>query len=75
MVEKGIGYSADVAGDDAINPERCRVGLCFDCQYARRIESARGSIFYRCARSATDSGYAKYPRLPVLQCAGYTSCS
>jgi len=37
----------------------------------RQIQSDRGSIFYFCERSTTDSSYPKYPRLPVLQCAGY----
>jgi hypothetical protein len=37
----------------------------------RRIESDRGSTFYLCERSATDAGFPKYPRLPVLRCAGH----
>ncbi len=48
-----------------------RVGLCADCQFMRRIESDRGSIFYLCQRSATDPSFPKYPRLPVLECTGY----
>jgi hypothetical protein len=53
--------------------ERLRrdVGLCSDCRFMRRIESDRGSIFHLCERSATDARFPKYPRLPVLQCAGY----
>ncbi len=51
--------------------EEFRVGLCADCGQARRIESRRGSVFYMCERSATDPAYPKYPRLPVMQCAGY----
>jgi hypothetical protein len=47
------------------------VGLCFDCRHARVIRSDRGSIFYLCRLSATDPRFAKYPRLPVLSCAGY----
>jgi len=46
-------------------------GLCASCRYSRAIESARGSNFIMCERSATDAAFAKYPRLPVLQCAGY----
>ena len=46
-------------------------GLCATCQHARRIESARGSRFLLCARSADDPRFAKYPPLPVVQCAGY----
>jgi hypothetical protein len=47
------------------------VGLCADCRFAQRIESERGSVFYLCERSRTDPAFPKYPRLPVLQCAGY----
>ena len=37
----------------------------------RRIESDRGSIFYLCELSKVDPRFPKYPRLPVLSCAGY----
>jgi len=37
----------------------------------QRITSARGSHFYLCERSRTDASYPRYPRLPVLACAGY----
>jgi len=50
-----------------------RVGLCFGCQHARVVHSDRGSTFYQCQRSAYDARFPKYPRLPVLQCAGYES--
>ena len=53
--------------------QRPGVGLCADCRFMRRIESDRGSTFYLCERSATDANFAKYPRLPVLQCTGYVS--
>ncbi|MGO9125385.1 MAG: hypothetical protein ACLP6G_10915 [Terriglobales bacterium] len=67
-----MGYAATMTGDDKVNAERRRVGLCLDCQYARRIDSSHGSTFYRCGRSGTDPSFPKYPRLPVLQCPGYT---
>jgi hypothetical protein len=51
--------------------ERRFVGLCADCQHARRVESSRGSPFYLCQRSASDAAFPKYPRLPVIQCSGY----
>jgi hypothetical protein len=51
--------------------EKFRVGLCADCAHARRIESRKGSVFYMCERWATEATYPKYPRLPVIQCAGY----
>jgi hypothetical protein len=47
-------------------------GLCTNCTHARRIESARGSVFFLCQLSVTDPRFAKYPRLPVLSCRGYT---
>jgi hypothetical protein len=47
------------------------IGLCADCRYARVVQSSRHSTFYLCRRSASDPCYAKYPRLPVLRCAGY----
>ena len=33
--------------------------------------SSRESVFGRCARSEVDPHFPKYPRLPVLACAGY----
>jgi hypothetical protein len=47
-------------------------GLCEDCVHARRIASAKGSQFVLCELSLSDSRFAKYPRLPVLTCSGYT---
>ena len=47
------------------------VGLCADCRFMRLMESDRGSTFYLCELSASDSGFPKYPRLPVLRCPGY----
>ena len=55
--------------------ERKRVGLCADCRYAQTMKSDRGSVFYRCERSATDPAFPKYPRLPVRQCPGYERSS
>jgi GrpB-like predicted nucleotidyltransferase (UPF0157 family) len=47
-------------------------GLCADCIHARRVESARGSVFFLCELSVTDPHFAKYPRLPVIFCSGFT---
>jgi hypothetical protein len=52
-------------------PIPSKTGLCSDCQHARRIESDRGSVFWRCELSFEDSRFPKYPRLPVLTCSGY----
>jgi len=46
-------------------------GLCDTCRNARRVESAKGSVFLLCELSATDSRFPKYPRLPVESCPGY----
>jgi hypothetical protein len=59
--------------DPTAGTEARRIGLCFDCVYVQRIESARRSVFYRCGRSDTDPTFPKYPRLPVLHCPGYIS--
>ena len=46
-------------------------GLCASCVLARRVPTARGSVFVLCGLSATDARYPKYPALPVVRCAGY----
>jgi len=45
--------------------------LCAACVHCRVIRTRR-SIFYMCQRSFTDARFPKYPRLPVLECIGYT---
>ncbi len=50
---------------------KARIGLCAECRFARIIVSDRGSRFYFCDKSAVDPSFPKYPRLPVLRCAGY----
>jgi ADP-ribose pyrophosphatase len=47
------------------------VGLCWDCRWARRVTSGRGSIFFLCRRAEVDARYPKYPPLPRWRCAGY----
>jgi hypothetical protein len=46
-------------------------GLCPSCRHVRVITNDRGSRFLFCERSRTDPSYPRYPRLPVLACAGY----
>ncbi len=53
-------------------PDELHIGLCATCEYMRRVESDRGSVFYRCALADADPRFPKYPRLPVIQCDGYT---
>jgi len=52
-----------------------RAGLCAQCRFMRMMKSDRSATFYLCERSATDPAFPKYPRLPVLQCAGYERTS
>ncbi len=49
------------------------IGLCATCRNARIVQSARGSTFYLCRLAEIDPRFAKYPRLPVLRCAGYAA--
>lgn len=52
--------------DDVVYP-----GLCADCAQVRVITNRNGSRFYLCDRSREDPRFPRYPRLPVLRCAGY----
>jgi hypothetical protein len=60
-----------VAVTDDDRKELFRAGLCFTCAYARRVESARGALFYRCGYSDIDPSFSKYPQLPMLECPAY----
>jgi len=68
--ENRARYPVKVRDEERETLQR-KAGLCADCCFMRRIESDRGSIFYLCELSATDVRFPKYPRLPVLRCAGY----
>lgn len=46
-------------------------GLCGRCEHVRAVPSAKGSVFFRCARHEQDPAFPKYPRLPVMRCAGF----
>ena len=46
-------------------------GLCDSCVHQRLVASAKGSSFSLCELSRADARFPKYPRLPVLSCAGY----
>ncbi len=50
---------------------RAAIGLCLDCLHSKIVRSDRGTVFYRCQLSDTDSRFPKYPRLPVAACIGY----
>jgi hypothetical protein len=47
-------------------------GLCGTCQNARIVRSDRGSVFHRCLLAHKDGRFAKYPRLPVVRCVGWS---
>ncbi|HVR04556.1 MAG TPA: hypothetical protein VMS02_00855 [Solirubrobacteraceae bacterium] len=46
-------------------------GLCDSCSFQQEVRTTRGSRFSLCRRSRVDPTYSRYPRLPVLACAGY----
>ncbi|MGZ4307639.1 MAG: hypothetical protein ACXVSL_22565 [Solirubrobacteraceae bacterium] len=47
-------------------------GLCSTCRHQQLVRNTRGSEFSLCRRSKDEpERYPKYPRLPVLRCAGY----
>jgi hypothetical protein len=50
---------------------RTTAGLCGHCEYAIVRPTRRGTVYLRCGRAATDPRFAKYPRLPVVNCPGY----
>jgi hypothetical protein len=56
-------------------PDRPRArhaaGLCDSCAHQRIVRNTRGSSFSLCERSREDPAYPRYPRLPVLECAGH----
>jgi uncharacterized cupin superfamily protein len=48
-------------------------GLCTDCAHALVNVTRRDTAYLRCARAAWDDRLVRYPRLPVRECAGFTS--
>jgi hypothetical protein len=46
-------------------------GLCARCRHCKTVQSARGSAFLMCLLHERDARFEKYPRLPVVRCAGY----
>ena len=56
---------------DSRAPDVVRAGLCATCTHVQRVPSSKGSVFYLCRLAETDPQFLKYPRLPVVTCAGY----
>jgi hypothetical protein len=50
---------------------RPNAGLCETCLHQRLIRNTRGSSFSLCELAKTDPSFPKYPRLPVIACAGW----
>lgn len=46
-------------------------GLCASCVHAKLNKTNRGTAYLRCTRAAWDASLPRYPRLPVIECAGY----
>lgn len=46
-------------------------GLCGACGHAKVNETRRGTAYLRCTRAEWDTALARYPRLPVTECAGF----
>ena len=46
-------------------------GLCGQCSHARLNQTRRGPVYLRCQLASVDEAFPRYPRLPVLRCAGY----
>ena len=53
-----------------MNSPEDRVGLCLRCVHAHRVVS-RTSVYWRCGLAETDARYVRYPRLPMIHCAGF----
>jgi hypothetical protein len=53
-----------------------KAGLCDSCEHQKLVRNRRGSVFSMCLRHRTEPDrYPKYPRLPVRECAGYSTRS
>jgi hypothetical protein len=66
-----LAMMAMMSIEHSVAKDAQKAGLCADCVHSRRIESSRGAVFYLCELSRTNPSFVKYPRLPVLSCAGY----
>ncbi len=63
-------------GDDVQVPDEptfsgSPAGLCGTCRRALIRPTRRGPTYLRCGLATSDGRFPKYPRLPVLECAGY----
>ena len=47
-----------------------RVGDCLDCAHARTLATRGSMTVFLCGRADAESGYPRYPVLPVASCPG-----
>ncbi len=53
-------------------PPAVPAGLCDRCVHQRLVGTTRGTVYSLCERSQREPhAYPRYPRLPVLRCAGF----
>src|SRR5947208_14611894 len=64
------GATEPPPGGQVESDRTLRVGLCASCRHAREVPTPR-AVYWLCGLSAHDARFAKYPRLPVLECEGY----
>lgn len=71
MPGRRLSRQTDEARIDGIVPA---AGLCASCRHLRLARSVR-SLFVRCGLADRDPTFARYPRLPVSNCVGWTDDS
>lgn len=57
----------------AMPADSTQTGLCATCRHLKRVDSCRGPVYFQCLLSLKDKAYARYPRLPVVNCAGFSA--
>ncbi|HXC85073.1 MAG TPA: hypothetical protein VNV62_24775 [Trebonia sp.] len=62
---------ADRPSDEAWLRLGVAPGLCEACGYAKLNQTRRGTAYLRCTRAEWDKALVRYPRLPVMECAGF----
>jgi len=53
------------------SPRPASHGLCPDCAHARKIVSAKGSLFWKCELARADPRFPRYPPQPRMVCSGF----
>ncbi len=59
------------AGRATLSTPTDPIGLCARCAHARQVPS-RTTIYWRCTLAESDPRFERYPRLPVLECDGFS---